>query len=442
MSRRRKQLPDAPGEATIESLSHEGRGIAHIDGKIIFIDGALPGETVRFNYTGQRSRFAEGAAFEVTNSSPDRVDPGCSYFAICGGCSLQHMSPQAQIAHKEQVLFEQLRHIGGVEPADRLPPLTGEVWGYRHKARLGVKYVQKKGKVLVGFREKNKPYIADIDSCEVLHPVIGKKLIALKELVNSLQIRSEIPQMEVAIGDDNAMIVVRHMVDLPPGDRALLQQFEAEHGIGFLLQGNHAETVLPLAENGADRLMYKLDDYGVQMEFTPLDFTQINFRINRDMIRQVIELMRPEKTDHLLDLFCGLGNFTLPLARHAAFVTGVEGATRLVEKARLNAVKNAIDNVEFQKADLYLPAIQGEFLRGRFDKVLMDPPRSGAQEVIEQMKFSQVHRLVYVSCNPATLARDAGLLVKLHGFNLVSAGVMDMFPHTTHVESLAVFEKN
>ena len=440
MPRRRKQLPTGSGEAVIESLSHEGRGISHIDGKTVFVDGALPGETVKFKYTSQRSKFDEGAATEILNASALRVNPGCEYFSVCGGCSLQHMHSEAQIQHKETVLFEQLKHIGGVEPADKLMPITGQVWGYRHKARLGVKYVFKKGKVLVGFREKNKPYIAEIDHCEVLHPTIGKNLLALKELINSLDIKSEIPQIEVAVGDDGAMIVIRHLVGLSAEDRVKLAQFESTYNISVLLQGNHAETIVPLAENGADSLVYTLEEYGIDFRFSPLDFTQINFKINREMIARVIQLLQPAKTEHLLDLFCGMGNFTLPLAKHAAFVTGIEGMASLVEKARMNAVRNNIDNVAFQKSNLYAAVIKEEFVNGKFDKVLMDPPRSGAKEIIEQMNFDNVHRLVYVSCNPATLARDSGILVNQRGFKLVSAGVMDMFPHTTHVESIAVFE--
>lgn len=439
--KRRKQLPVDPVEANIESLSHEGRGVTHINGKTVFVDGALPGETVRFIYTGQRSRYAEGTTTEVMVPSPVRVDPPCHHFSVCGGCSLQHMDTAAQIHHKQQVLLEQLRHIGSVEPEQILPALTGPVSGYRHKARLGVKNVLKKGKVLVGFREKNKPYIADIDSCEVLHPVIGSKLAVLKELIDGLDSKGDIPQIEVAVGDDTTMLVIRHLVDLSSADLEKLRSFAGDSGIPILLQGNHTDTLVPLIAGGAETLSYTLEDYGIRFDFGPLDFTQINFRINREMVNRVIKLMQPEKSDHILDLFCGLGNFTLPMARHAGFVTGIEGATRMVEKARQNAAINGITNVEFAKADLYVPQIQGDFLRERYDKILMDPPRSGAKEVIEQMNFKQVRRLVYVSCNPATLARDAGLLVKQHGFRLVCAGVMDMFPHTTHVESLAVFER-
>lgn len=438
---RRKRLPTDPVEAVVESLSHEGRGIVRINGKTVFVDGALPGERITFKYTGQRSRFAEGLVEDVITPSAERVTPPCEHFAICGGCSLQHLDPAAQIRHKEHVLLEQFRHSGGVEPEQILPALTGPVSGYRHKARLGVKNVLKKGKVLVGFREKNKPYIADIEHCKVLHPSVGERLSALKELINSLDSRSDIPQIEAAIGDDKTMLVIRHLVDLTVGDREKLAVFSSQNNIPILLQGNHTEILEPLLAGDVKELSYSLPDYGIRFEFEPLDFTQINFQINRLMVVRVIELMQAQASDRVLDLFCGLGNFTLPLARHAGFVTGIEGATRLVEKARRNAIINQITNVKFAKADLYVPQIQGAFLTGRFDRVLMDPPRSGAKEVIEQIDFRHVQRLVYVSCNPATLARDAGLLVKQKGFRLRSAGVMDMFPHTTHVESLAVFEK-
>lgn len=440
MSRRRqKKLPD-PVLTGIESLSHEGRGIARVDGKTVFVDGALPGETVEITYTRCRGKYDEAIASRIISPAAERVEPGCRHFSVCGGCSLQHMTSEYQIQHKQSVLLEQFEHIGNVTPLELIPPLTSDFWGYRHKARLGVKYVYKKGKVLVGFREKGKPYIADIDDCRVLHPDIGNRITALKTLMDGLSIRDKVPQIEVAVGDDVTAIVIRHMAELDADDREQLVRFEENYGIRILLQSGGPDTVRPLSGENELSATYNLDKYGLAIRFDPLGFTQVNFSINRRMIDMVMSLLEPGQEDSLLDLFCGLGNFTLPLATRAGVVIGVEGSQALVARAEQNADANKISNARFYCADLYADELDKRVRSESANKILLDPPRSGAREFVEQMNFSGVQRIVYVSCNPATLARDAGLLVNMHGYSLTRAGVMDMFPHTTHVESVAVFD--
>ncbi|MFT5132163.1 MAG: 23S rRNA (uracil1939-C5)-methyltransferase [Gammaproteobacteria bacterium] len=442
MSRRRKKLPVEPVETIIESLSHEGRGVSHIDGKTIFVDGALVGETVTFRYRRSHSRYAEGSLEElIANTSIDRVEPKCKHFSICGGCSLQHMATVKQIQHKESVLLEQLEHIGGVKPAQILPALTGPLWGYRHKARLGVKHVLKKEKVLVGFREKYSSYVADIDSCEVLHPAVGLILNELATLIADLTVHNKIAQIEVAVAENRTALIFRNLADLTSEDVMKLDAFANEHQLVIYLQPGGPTTVVPLSGESEEDLSYHLDEGDITIHFAPSDFTQVNVEINQQMVKQVVTLLDIKAEDNILDLFCGLGNFTLPIARRAAHVMGVEGAQTLVEKARLNARLNNIVNAEFLTADLSEPLTQPNFSFDKYNKILLDPPRSGAQAVIEQMMMKNVSKLVYVSCNPATLARDAGILVNKKGYKLVCAGIMDMFPHTTHVESIAMFER-
>ena len=442
MSRRHKKLPLAPVETIIESLSHEGRGVSHIDGKTIFIDGALAGETVMFRYRRSHSRYAEGSLEEViANTSADRVEAKCKHFSICGGCSLQHLSPDKQIQHKESVLLELLKHIGGVQAEKILPALTGPLWGYRHKARLGVKHVLKKEKVLVGFREKYSSYVADIDSCEVLHPAVGRILDKLAALIADLTVHNKIAQIEVAVADNKTALIFRNLADLSGEDVKKLHDFGEEYNLSIYLQSAGPDSVVPLSGEQQDDLCYQLDEGDITIHFAATDFTQVNVEINQKMVKRVIALLDIQPEDTILDLFCGLGNFTLPLALRAKHVTGVEGADALVQKARHNAALNNIANTRFLLADLSQSPLQQDIIADKYNKILLDPPRSGAQAVIEQLNLKKVETLVYVSCNPATLARDAGILVKEKGFKLTSAGVMDMFPHTTHVESIAVFER-
>ncbi len=436
---RRRPLPAPVTGVTIESLAHDGRGVTHLDGKAVFVDGALPGEIVSFEYTTSRRKFDEGRVTAVQSASPDRVVPRCAHFGVCGGCSLQHLSPVAQIQAKQQVLLDNLRHIGRVEPGVVLPPLTGPVWGYRTKGRLGVKDVVKKGRVLVGFREKRSPYVADLSRCEVLHPAVGERLGDLSGLVERLDARARIPQIEVAVADEAVALVFRHLDPLTPHDRDVLRRYAMDQGLHVYLQPGGPGTVQVLwPENPV--LSYALASESVVIEFLPTDFTQVNTAINEQMVARVLEMMSPEKTDTVLDLFCGLGNFTLPLARHAGAVTGVEGDAGLVSRARDNAALNGLDNTTFHVADLAESNTGAAWAGHGYDKVLLDPPRSGAAGVMPLLGNIHPQRIVYVSCHPGSLARDAGTLVNELGYRLLSAGVMDMFPHTAHVESIALFE--
>ena len=439
MSRGRRKLPAETLSATIESLSHEGRGITHINGKTVFIDGALPGEEVQFRYTRKRGQFDEGRVVDVVESSTLRVEPRCRHYAICGGCSLMHLEIGQQILHKQTVLLEQLQHIGGLAPERVIPPLSASQWGYRRKARMGVKYVAGKEKVLVGFREKNSRFIADIDSCEVLHPFLGETIGQLKELFRGLSAYRQIPQLEVAISDAFAAIIIRHLAPLTESDMRLLGEYEKTRPVRFYLQPAGLDSVHSLSDQDEQDLYYRLDNHNVSVEFSPVDFTQVNFDLNPLLVDRVISLLDLSAADTVLDLFCGLGNFTLPIARYANFATGVEGSEELVRRANRNAQKNSLSNVDFRVCDLS-GQDAAEVLGQDYNKVLLDPPRSGAREIIEQLDLQRVEKLVYVSCNPATLARDAGILVKQAGFSLKAAGVMDMFPHTSHVESIALFE--
>ena len=439
MSRGRRKLPAETLSATIESLSHEGRGITHINGKTVFIDGALPGEEVQFRYTRKRGQFDEGRVVNVVESSTLRVEPRCRHYALCGGCSLMHLDSGQQILHKQTVLLEQLQHIGGLEPERVIPPLSASHWGYRRKARMGVKYVAGKEKVLVGFREKNSRFIADIDSCEVLHPFLGETIGQLKELIRGLSVYRHIPQLEVAISDAFAAIIIRHIAPLTESDMKVLGEYEKTRPVRFYLQPAGLDSVHSLSDQDEQDLYYRLDNHDVSIEFSPVDFTQVNFDLNPLLVDRVISLLDLSAADTVLDLFCGLGNFTLPIARYANFATGVEGSEELVRRANRNAQKNSLSNVDFRACDLS-GQDAAEVLGQDYNKVLLDPPRSGAREIIEQLNMQRVEKLVYVSCNPATLARDAGILVKQAGFSLKAAGVMDMFPHTSHVESIALFE--
>jgi 23S rRNA (uracil1939-C5)-methyltransferase len=442
MSKPNRHLEPVPGEIIIESLSHEGRGVARIDGKTVFVDGAITSESVHIQYTCRKSRYDEAEVIDVITASEYRDKPGCAHYEICGGCSMQHIHIDYQILHKQQVVLEQLSHIGNISPLEILPPLTGKPWGYRYKARLGVKFVKNKDKVLVGFREKRKPsFIADIEECEVLHPSIGKRISNLKILIENLSIHSAVPQLEIAIGDSHPVIVVRHLEPLSQDDIALLKVFSEDTGIIILLQGGGVNSITTLSGAAPDNLSYSLPVENVTIQFSPMDFTQVNHEINGRMVHEIIHQMELKGDDKVLDLFCGLGNFTLPMARKAATVTGIEGALSQVERARNNAIQNNVTNVEFKCMDLYADGInQCAGLKG-YNKLMLDPPRSGAIEVINTIDFGSIEKIVYVSCNPSTLARDAGILVNEKGYKLAKLRVIDMFPHTSHVESVAVFNR-
>jgi len=437
--RRRKRPPEGLFEATVDGLSHDGRGIARLEGKTTFIDNALPGEQVRFAYRYQRKKFDEGRAEEIVSASDARVTPACAHAGICGGCSLQHLHPDAQIRFKQQTLAEQLQHFGGLAPETWLPPLTAPVLGYRNKARLGVKYVEARERVLVGFREKRNSYLADLTRCEVLRPELGESLVALGELVQSLSVMRRVPQIEVAAGDDEVALIFRHMDPLTTQDQDKLVSFcRARSWHCYLQPGNEDSMHRVWPDSGDERLHYRHPEADLTLAFHPSDFTQVNAEINRRMVPLALDLLDIAPDHRVLDLFCGLGNFTLPAARRAAHVVGVEGSARMVERGYENARANQIENVEFHAWDLTRPADAQGWARQPFDRVLIDPPRTGALEILPQMAKFGAQKLVYVSCNPATLARDAGALHKL-GYTLSVAGVMDMFPHTTHVESIALF---
>ncbi|MFZ2727385.1 MAG: 23S rRNA (uracil(1939)-C(5))-methyltransferase RlmD [Methylococcaceae bacterium] len=442
MSRRprKKPLPTEPVRVTIESLAHDGRGVAHVNGKVVFIDEALPDEEVDFVYTDSRKDYAEGKVVAVLNRSVDRVDALCTHYGLCGGCSFQHVNSEAQIRIKQDLLLEQFKRIGKVAIPELWQPLSASHWGYRRKARMGVKYVSKKNRVLVGFRERRHPYLAEIDSCVVLHPLVGTRLIALGELIAQLSIREQIPQIEVAIGDSQCVLAIRVLEAPNEADIALLKAFQQEHNIILCLQSKGVDTIMPLSGNLEQTILtYALPDYNIEFAFKPAMFTQVNYEINRLMMTRVLETLALNENDTVLDLFCGLGNFTLPMARFAGLVVGVEGDLPLVNHAKENAQRNGISNVEFHAADLSKDISGFPWAQRRYNKIMLDPSRAGASEVLPYFKQWQPEQIMYVSCNPSTLARDAGILVNELGYRLVKAGVMDMFPQTGHVESMALF---
>lgn len=444
MARRRnhkKKLPENPVKVIIESLAHDGRGIAHVDGKVIFIDEALPGEELEFIYTDSRKDYAEGKVVNLITRSDIRVDPECPHFGVCGGCSFQHVAADEQIKLKQGLLQEQFSRIGKVEIEQIWQPLTDEHWGYRRKARMGVKYVAKKGRVLVGFRERRNPFLAEMESCKVMHPKVGTKLMALSAMIGQLSIKDKIPQIEVALGDEECVLAFRVLEPATDEDKAILREFGDQHQMSICLQSKGPDTIKPLEGEPEVLPQYSLPEQGLTFKFKPAMFTQVNYGINRKMVTRALEALELTKDDLVLDLFCGLGNFTLPLATKAGHVVGIEGDLPLVNHAKENAKLNNLDNVEFHVADLTKEVSQFSWAKQKFTKILLDPSRAGASEVLHHLKKWQPELIVYVSCNPSTLARDTGILVNDLGYKLVKAGVMDMFPQTGHVESIALFKK-
>lgn len=430
-------------KATIERLSHEGRGVSKVEGKTTFIENALPGEEVLFRYLKKHNKYDEAVAESILVASADRVLPGCTHFSTCGGCRLQHYSSKAQITFKQDVLLEQLEHIAKVAPLTVLPPLVGPFYGYRRKARLGVRFVTKKNRVLIGFHEKNGRYIADILSCPILDPQVSHLLEPLAELIGKLAGYRDIPQIEIAVGDDEKAFVFRHLQPLSNADQASLVAFGAQYRAHIYLQpGSLKSTHRIWPETGEERLSYRFPQQDITLKFHPQDFIQVNAKMNQQMVERVLSLLEPTSQDYLLDLFCGLGNFTLPLARYCQAAIGVEGDGMMVERATENAAYNGLTNTQFFRQDLTRPFDACAFAQQKYHKVLLDPPRSGAREILGSIAALNPRRIVYISCNPATLARDTGELVHQYGFKLMSVGVMDMFAHTCHVESIAVFEKN
>ncbi len=438
MGRRRKPKPKIY-ELEIESLSHEGRGIAHLDEKVIFVSGALPGEKVVAERVFSRAKFEEAAVVEVLKPAENRIVPKCEVFGVCGGCSFQHLSSEDQIEAKGEWLKDAFKQQAKIEPKNWLEPLQVQAWGYRRKARLGVRWVAKKDKVLVGFREKKSGWIANMDRCEVLHTSIGEHLRDLGECIERLSIKSQVPQIEVAIAENNTVLILRHLEPFSAEDEQILLDCANKLGVSFYTQSGGEETVKPLGESVV--LTYSHPNHNIEMAFLPTDFTQVNFKLNQKMVSLALDLLALDKSDKVIDLFCGLGNFTLPIARYVQYVVGVEGDSGLIERAKANAVQNGIQNVDFYKADLFKEVAGFEWFRGKtYNKALIDPARSGAIEIIELLPKLGVERLVYVSCNPATLARDTEKLIEI-GYKLETAGVMDMFPQTAHIESIALFIK-
>jgi 23S rRNA (uracil1939-C5)-methyltransferase len=427
----------APEIVDVVGMTHDGRGIARVSGKTVFVEGALDGESVALVRTRRRRNFDEARLERVLVNSPERVTPRCAYFGTCGGCSLQHVTPARQLELKQRVLLDSLERIGGLRPAALLEPLTGPQWGYRRRARLGVKDVPGKGRVLVGFRERAKPYVADMLRCEVLVPPFGGLVEPLSALIGSLDIRRQVPQIEIAAGDARCALVLRVLADPSAADVARLRGFAGAHGLELYLQTGGPGTVRPL-DGDAVALEYALPRFGLTLAFAPTDFVQVNAAVNRALVGRVVDLLAPRRGDRVLDLFCGLGNFTLPLSLGASSVIGVDGDAGLIARARANAARNDIGNVSFVAADLFDRA--AACLREPADLVLLDPPRAGAAEAVAAGLGRGARRIVYVSCHPASLARDAGALVRDHGFTLTAAGIADMFPHTAHVESVAVFD--
>ncbi len=438
---RKKIKQRDPVQCTINSLSHEGRGITQINGKTVFLDNGLAGEEVIFNYTKKHKQYDEGLVKEILEASPERVTPKCPHFNVCGGCSLQHMQHSKQLEIKQAALLEQFEHFAHTNPDEILPPLTANIWGYRHKARLGAKYVTKKEKLLVGFREKDGRFLADLITCPVLYPSVGEHLPDFSALIASLSCYREVPQIEVAISDDITALIFRHLAPFTNDDLEKLTAFGKQHNFYIYLQPNKIDSIhLLYPQETSPYLTYELPEYDLQFKFHPTDFTQVNSEINQLMIKQAINLLNPQANETILDLFCGIGNFTLPIAKSCAKIIGVEGSNTAISRAQENAKLNNITNCEFHCTDLFEPINNFPWAEQQYDKILLDPPRSGAAEICNQIEKFNAKKIVYVSCNPATLARDADTLIA-KGYKLKAAGIMDMFPHTKHVESMAVFEK-
>ncbi|MEQ1834986.1 MAG: 23S rRNA (uracil(1939)-C(5))-methyltransferase RlmD [Candidatus Nitrotoga sp.] len=426
----------------VESLDYEGRGIAHADGKVIFIEGALTGERVTYSSYRKKPSFEIAQLGKIIKPTFMRVQPKCKHFGVCGGCSMQHMDARAQVAAKQRILEDNLWHIGKVKAQTILPPIYGQPWGYRQRARLSVRHVLKKGKTLVGFREKRGGYVADMQHCEILTPKIAKLLPLLGQLNESFTTRDILPQIEVAVGEHVDVLVLRILQALSPADEEAIKQFADTHAVQFWLQTKGPETVVPFYPLDAPPLTYSLPEFGITMPFAPTEFTQVNADMNRVMVSRAMRLLNPQPNERIADLFCGLGNFTLPIARSGAQVVGIEGSAALVQRAKQNAAFNGLaGNTQFSVMNLFEIDEAALVQLGHFDKMLIDPPRDGAFELVKALGTDAPGRIVYVSCNPATLARDAEILVHQKGYVLKAAGVMNMFPHTSHVESIALFEK-
>jgi 23S rRNA (uracil1939-C5)-methyltransferase len=429
----------------IESLDREGRGVARVEGKAIFIEGGLPGETVSYSSYRRKPTYEQAIATAVHKASAARDVPRCAHYGVCGGCSMQHLEPHSQVAAKQRVLEDSLWHIGKVRADVMLRAIYGQDWGYRHRARMSVRLVPKKGGVLVGFHERKSSFIADMGSCEVLPRRISDLIRPLRVLIAGLSIPTRLPQIELAVGEEVTVMVLRILDPLSPEDEDALRGFAAQHGIQFWLQTAGPDSAQPFFPQQAPPLYYSLPEFGVEIHFRPTDFTQVNHAVNRILVRRAMDLLDPRPGERIADLFCGLGNFSLPIASRGADVLGVEGSAELVRRAEDNARRNGLAaRARFQVANLFEAATCAQFGAsdgGGFDKLLIDPPRDGAVELVKALGEGGPRRIVYVSCDPATLSRDAEVLVHVKGYRLAAAGVINMFPHTSHVESMALFEK-
>ena len=431
--------------ARVESLDYEGRGVAHVDGKAIFIEGALPRELVEYQPSRKKKNFETAKLLKILQASSDRTEPGCSFYEICGGCALQHADPRLQVAAKQRVLEDNLARIGKVTPERILPPIYAAQWQYRHRARLSVNYVAKKGGVLVGFREKKSSYVADMHWCEVLAGGVGRMIDPLREVLSTLDIRDRIPQIEVAVGEGVTALVLRLLEPLTANDEVKLKAFADVYKIQWWVQVKGPDTAVPWYPLDAPLLTYTLPEFELTINFRPTEFTQVNHAVNRLMVSRAMHLLAPQPGEEIADLFCGLGNFSLPIARLGATAIGVEGSESLVQRATDNATRNGLSHASrFFAADLYADQESAMKKIPPVTKMLIDPPRDGALEVCKLLGPDlrpELTRIVYVACSPGTLARDAGLLVHTQGFTLKAAGVVNMFPHTGHVESIALFER-
>ncbi|MDH3209155.1 MAG: 23S rRNA (uracil(1939)-C(5))-methyltransferase RlmD [Burkholderiaceae bacterium] len=441
---------------SVESLDLEARGVAHnAEGKVVFIEGALPGEQVQARVSHRKNNWEQALLVSLRRESAQRVTPGCPYFGLhagaCGGCKVQHLHPAAQVAVKQRALEDALWHIGKVKPQQLLRPIEGPAWGYRYRARLSVRYVNKKGTVLVGFRERKSSYVTDMQSCAVLPPHVSALLMPLRALIGALDQRDRVPQIELAVGEAITALVLRHLEPLTERDRARLSAFAERHGVQWWLQAQGPDTVTTLDESGG-QLSYTLPEFGITLAFRPTDFTQVNPHINRALVARALRLLDVQAGETVIDWFCGLGNFTLPLAARARSVLGIEGSAVLVRRAEENAHRNGLEHkARFQSRDLTEMPTGALAGLGAVDKWMIDPPREGALALVKALAdltaasspgWQPPHRIVYVSCNPATLARDAALLVHQAGYRCTATGVVNMFPHTAHVESIAVFDRD
>ena len=429
----------------VESLDLEARGVARHEGKVVFVEGALGSERVTANIFRRKPSYDIGRVQVIVRESSQRVKPRCEHFGVCGGCVMQHLDPAAQVASKQRVLEDNLAHIGNVRPEQMLPPLHGPSWGYRYRARLSVRWVAKKGTVLVGFHERKSSFVADIKTCHVLPPHVAALLVPLRGLIMALSAPDRFAQIEVCVGDAVTALVLRHLDPLSDSEIATLRAFAAQHNIQWWLQSKGPDTVQPLELEDEHKLSYTLPEFGLRMPYRPTDFTQVNHQINRVLVSRALSLLGVQPTDRVADMFCGLDNFTLPLATRCREVVGVEGSASLTARAEQAALAAGIVNARFQTLNLF--EVDHTWLQslGTIDRMLIDPPREGAQALVQALVLAPPHerpvRIVYVSCNPATLARDAAVLVQEAGYRLRSAGAINMFPHTSHIESLAVFER-